>query len=107
MSFKLPFPYWSLNTNIKVFYEEETEDGVIDQLIYDGKCIMQERYKSILNENKQLVELTGKATFEGDIFKGKKIRGYVSFNNEKRTIYRGRRIRNPDNSIYSIELDLM
>lgn len=107
MSFTLPFPDWSLNNDIEVYYEEGTEDGISEELIFTGRCIIQERYKTTLNEQRQLVELTGKATLKGDIFEGKKIMGYVKFNNETRTIYRGRRIRNPDNSVYSIELDLM
>lgn len=107
MSFKLPFPDWSLNTDIEVYYEESTEDGLKEEKIFTGKCIMQERYRTTLNEQRQLVDLTGRAIFKGDIFEGRKIKGYVKLNNETRAIYRGRRIRNPDNSVYSIELDLM
>lgn len=104
---KLPFPVWTLVTPIKVYAEIPGEDGVTDELIFDGKCNFSEKSRTTLNEQRQVVELSGKAIFQGDIFNGGKIRGYIKFNDESRTIYRGRRIRNPDDSIFSTELDLM
>lgn len=104
---KLPFPDWCLVTPIKVFVEEETEDGVEEKLIFDGRCNYSEKTKTTLNEQRQVVELTGKVLLKGDIYPGKLIKGYVEINNEKRTIYRSRKLRNPDGSIYSTELELM
>ncbi|MFS8541623.1 MAG: hypothetical protein LOD89_05985 [Tissierellales bacterium] len=104
---KLPFPDWCLVTPIKVYAEEETEDGVEEKLIFDGKCNYSEKTKTTLNEQRQVVELTGKVLIKGDIYSEKPIKGYVEINNEKRTIYRSRKLRNPDGSIYSTELDLM
>ena len=104
---KLPFPDWCLVTPIKVYAEEETEDGVEEKLIFDGKCNYSEKTKTTLNEQRQVVELTGKVLLKGDIYPGKLIKGYVEINNKKRTIYRSRKLRNPDGSIYSTELDLM
>ena len=104
---KLPFPDWCLVTPIKVFVEEETEDGVEEKLIFDGRCNYSEKTKTTLNEQRQVVELTGKALFKGDIYPGQPIKGYVIVDGMKRTIYRSRKPRNPDGSIYSTELDLM
>ena len=104
---KLPFPDWVLVTPIKVYAEVPGEDGVEEVLIFDGKCNLSERSRTTLNEQRQVVELTGKALFKGDIYPGKPIKGYVVLDGIKKTIYRSRKPRNPDGSIYSTELDLM
>jgi len=104
---KLPFPDWCLVTPIKVYAEEETEDGVEEKLIFDGKCNYSEKTKTTLNEQRQVVELAGKVLLKGDIYPGKLIKGYVVIDAIKRTIYRSRKPRNPDGSIYSTELDLI
>ena len=104
---KLPFPDWCLVTPIKVYAEEETEDGVEEKLIFDGKCNYSEKTKTTLNEQRQVVELTGKVLLKGDIYPEKLIKGYVVIDGVKRTIFRSRKLRNPDGSIYSTELDLM
>ena len=104
---KLPFPDWCLVTPIKVYAEVAGEDGVADELIFDGLCNFSERSRTTLNEQRQVVELTGKALFKGDIYPGKQIKGYVELDGTKRTIYRSRKPRNPDGSIYSTELELM
>ena len=104
---KLPFPDWCLVTPIKVYAEEETEDGVDEKLIFDGKCNYSEKTKTTLNEQRQVVELTGKVLLKGDIYPGKLIKGYVVIDGVKRTIFRSRKLRNLDGSIYSTELDLM
>jgi len=104
---KLPFPDWCLVTPIKVYAEEPGEDGVTETLIFDGKCNFSEKSMTTLNEQRQVVELTGKVLLKGDIYPEKLIRGYVVIDGIKRTIYRSRKLRNPDGSIYSTELDLM
>lgn len=104
---KLPFPDWALVTPIKVYAEEETEDGVEEKLIFDGKCNYSEKTRTTLNEQRQVVELTGKVLLKGDIYPGKPIKGYVVIDGIKKTIYRSRKPRNPDGSIYSTELDLI
>ena len=104
---KLPFPDWALVTPIKVYAEVPGEDGVEEVLIFDGKCNLSERSRTTLNEQRQVVELTGKALFKGDIYPGKPIKGYVELDGIKKAIYRSRKPRNPDGSIYSTELDLM
>lgn len=104
---KLPFPEFSLVTPIKVYVEIDGEDGVEEKLIFDGKCNFSERSRTTLNEQRQVVELTGKAIFKGDIYPGKLIKGYVEVDGIKKTIHRSRKPRNPDGSIFSTELDLM
>lgn len=104
---KLPFPDWILVTPIKVYAEIDGEDGVSEDLIFDDKCNFSEKSRTALNEQKQVVNLSGKAIFKGDIYPGKLIKGYIVLDGVKRTIHRSRKPRNPDGSIYSTELDLM
>jgi len=107
---KLPFPDWCLVTPIKVCVEIPKEDGIQEKLIFNGKCNFSEKSRTTLNEHRQVVELTGKALFKGDIYPGKLIKGYVVIDgnkDNKRTIYRSRKLRNPDGTVYSTELDLM
>lgn len=104
---KLPFPDWCLVTSIEVWAEVSGEDGVTAVKIFDGKCNFSEKSKTTLNEQRQVVELSGKALFKGDIYPGQLIKGYIDLDGVKKTIYRSRKPRNPDGSIYSTELDLM
>lgn len=104
---RLPFPDWCLVTDIKVFVEVPGEDGVTEVKIFDGKCNFSEKSKTTLNEQRQVVELSGKALFKGDIYPGQLIKGYIDLGGVKKTIYRSRKPRNPDGSIFSTELDLM
>lgn len=104
---KLPFPDWCLVTPIEVWAEVNGEDGVSDELIFSGKCNFSEKSRTTLNEQRQIVELSGKALFKGDIYPGNLIKGFVKLGEIKKTIYRTRKPRNPDGSIFSTELDLM
>jgi len=104
---KLPFPDWALNTPIKVYAEIPGENGVYPKKIYDGKCIFSEKSRTVLNEHRQVVNLSGKAIFKGDIYPGRLIKGYIVLDGVKRTIYKSSKPRNPNGSIFSTELDLM
>ena len=104
---KLPFPDWVLATPIKVYAEIPGEDGITDELIFNGKCNLSEKSRTTLNEQRQVVTLSGKVIFKGDIYPGKLIKGYVDLDGVKKAIYRTSKPRNPDGSIYSTELDLM
>ncbi|MGJ0848642.1 hypothetical protein SAMN02745784_02992 [Tissierella praeacuta DSM 18095] len=110
---KLPFPDWLLVTPIKVITEIPGEDGVEEHEIFNGKCNFNEKSKTVINAERQLVTLSGSCIFKGDIYPNKPIKGYVTLLDseekeaESRQIYNYRKIRNPDGSIYSTELDLM
>lgn len=110
---KLPFPEWLLVTSIKVVVEIPGEDGVEEQEIFKGKCNFDEKSKTVMNAERQLITLSGSCIFKGDIYPNKPISGYITLLDsedkeiESRQIYNYRKIRNPDGSIYSTELDLM
>lgn len=104
---KLPFPKWILVTPIKVYQTEMDEDGEpVEELIFDGLCCFDEKIKHVMDAERRLVRLSGKAIIEGDILPGKLIEGYVMLGSEKRTIFRSARPRNPDGSVFSTELEL-
>lgn len=104
---KLPFPRWAMVTPIEVFDYVEGEDGWEDKLIYSGLCCVSEKAREVLTAERELVRLSGKVLFEGDIYPGGEInRGYVVLDGKCRGIYRVHRARNPDGSIFSTEVEL-
>lgn len=104
---KLPFPKWLLNTDIEVYYEGTNEDGdYVEENIYSGKCIYTDKSKQIMDANRQLITLSGKAVIKGSIYSNP-IEGYVIVNGIKKKIYSTERPLNPDGSIFSTELNLV
>lgn len=107
MSSPLPFPDFLLNTPVKIVQSEINEDGETQKtILYDGLSIYDEKSKPVLDEQRRLVTLTGKIIIKGDIYPGKLIEGYAEVGESKKTIYRAARIRNPDGSVFSTELEL-
>ena len=107
MSAKLPFPDFLLNTPVKIVQSEINEDGETTKtVLYDGMSIYDEKSKPVLDEQRRLVTLTGKIIIKGDIHPGQLIEGYAEIGPDKKTIYRAARIRNPDGTVFSTELEL-
>mgnify|MGYP001125760475 CR=1 FL=1 len=104
---KFPFPDWILVTPVKIFQETIGENGISEELIFDGKCCYDEKTKQVLDAERRLVTLAGKVILKGDIYPEQLIEGYVLFGeNIKKTIFRAARPRNPDGSVFSTELEL-
>ena len=104
---KLPFPKWILNTPVKVFKTEMSEDGEpVETVMFDGFASYDEKQRQIMNAERQLVLLSGKVIIEGDILPGKLIEGVVKIGGIEKKIYGAQRPRNPDGSVFSTELDL-
>ncbi|BFH66008.1 hypothetical protein J27TS7_08530 [Paenibacillus dendritiformis] len=104
---RFPFPWWNQVTPVKVYQTELSEDGEpVEELIYDGKCFYDEKSRQALNAERQLVLLSGLVIIEGDIRPGKTIEGFVEIGTEQKNIFRTRRPRNPDGSVFSTELEL-
>lgn len=107
MGLKLPFPTWLANTPIEVWYEGINSDGDYEEKkIFDGKCIYTDKSRQVLNAERQLILLSGKAVIEGSIYDGP-FEGYVIVSGVKKKIYSTERPLNPDGSIFSTELSLM
>lgn len=107
MGLKLPFPDFLANTSIEAFQMGTNTDGEYEEVkIYEGKCIYTDKSKQVLNSEKQLVTLSGRATIKGDINPVKVIEGYVIVNGAKKNIYNTERPLNPDGSVFSTEVIL-
>jgi hypothetical protein len=106
MGLKLPFPKWLANTDIKVYSTVLGEDGEEETLLFEGKCIYTDKTKQVLNAERQLITLSGKAVIEGDIKPGEVIEGFIEVNNIKKKIYGAERPLNPDGTVFSTELNL-
>ncbi len=104
---KLPFPDWILVAPVKVYQETQGENGIEEQLIFDGKCCYDDKTKQVLDAERRLVTLAGKVILKGDIYPDKLIEGYVMIGDTKKTIFRTARPKNPDGSVFSTELELI
>lgn len=104
MGLKLPFPDFLANTDIKVFSTELNENGGYDKTpLYDGKCIYTDKIRQVMNANRQLVTLTGKAVINGDVSIKQ---GYLLKGEDKKSIYSIEKPQNPDGSVFSTEINL-
>lgn len=106
MGFKLPFPKWLANTPIEVWLEGTNTDGDYEEkIIFEGKCIYTDKAKQVLNAERQLILLSGKAVIEGSIYDSP-FEGYVKVNGIKKKIYSIERPLNLDGTVFSTELSL-
>lgn len=106
MGMKFPFPRFQAKTDIKVYSTVMGEDGDEETLLYTGKCIYTDKTRQVMNAERQLITLSGKAVIEGDINPGKLIQGYIEVNKAKKKIYGAERPLNPDGTVFSTELNL-
>ncbi len=108
MKGKLPFPKWILNTPVKVYKTELSEDGEpVESVLFDGLAFYESKSRQVLDAERRLVTLTGKVIIEGDINPGKPIEGIVKVEGQERIIFQAIRPKNPDGTVFSTELELM
>lgn len=105
---RFPFPKWNQVTPVKVYLTELSEDGEpVEELLHDDKCFYDERSRQVMTAERQLVLLSGLIIIEGDIAPDRSsFEGYVIVSGERKNIYRVKRPRNPDGSVFSTELEL-
>lgn len=104
---KFPFPSWNQVTPVKVYQTDLSEDGEpVEELLFDGLCFYDEKSRQVLDAERRLVLLSGLIVIEGDIRPGQTIEGFVLIGEEQKNIFRTRRPRNPDGSVFSTELEL-
>ena len=97
-------PSIMMNTDIEIIQEIDGEDGVTEVLVYKGKCYYEEAIRRVLDENRQVVELSGLAIVYTNLVFNK---AFIRIDGKTRTIYRTSRPRNPDGSVYSTEMELI
>jgi len=104
---RFPFPSWSQVTPVEVYQTELNRYGEPEEtLIFEGKCFYDEKSRQVMTAERQLVTLSGLIIIEGDINPDKTIEGFVIVGNERKVIFRAKRPRNPDGSVFSTELEL-
>lgn len=99
-------------TDVHVELEREGVDNngdAYDSVMIDTKCNYQDSAKTVLTAEKRLIQLSGVALFPGDIAPELPTisSGTLTVNKEQRTIFRGRKHRNPDGTVNYSELDVM
>ena len=101
-----PIPKAYLNTDITVIKLVNGEDGTTESEMFKGKCVFDEKSRTKVTADRQIITLNGLAIIQGDINQGEDIKGYVHVNSVKRHIESFKRIRNLDGTVHHVELDL-
>lgn len=80
-----------------------------EMVIRDGKCNYQDRGRTVLTADKQVIKLTGIALFPGDIAPELPAitSGSITVFGNKRRIYEGVKARNPDGTVNYTEIRVM
>lgn len=96
-------------TDIKLELEQEGRNQYGEPFApvqYEGKCNYQDSAKRILTDKKDLVEITGKALFPGDICPELPVisSGTATVFGVERRIIRGTKARNPDQTVNYTEV---
>lgn len=93
-----------------VLFGEDIGDNGEPIIVLDTnkKCNYQDSAKQVVTPEKHLIQLSGTALFNGDIAPKLAIisSGYVEIFGQKRSIYKGTKARNPDNTVNYTRLDL-
>jgi hypothetical protein len=76
---------------------------------YSGKCNYQDKARTVLTEEKKLVEITGAALFPGDICPDLPVisGGSAEIFGMKRRVLQGTKARNPDGTVNYTEVLLI
>ncbi len=96
---------------VVVLYSEGlTEDGA-PEIAFEGflSCNWQDSGKTVLTAEQKRVQAEGVALFNGDICPDLAVisGGYVEVFGARRTVVKGRKVRNPDGTVNYTELDVM
>lgn len=80
-----------------------------DSVEYEGLCNYQDKARKILTEQKELIEITGAALFDGDILPELPVitAGEAYIFGAQRRIQSGQKHRNPDGSVNYTEVLLI
>lgn len=95
---------------LQIDKEGVTEEGeTFAPVQYEGKCNYQDSAKTVLTAEKKLVEITGKALFQGDICPELPVisGGKAKVFDVERRILQGTKNRNPDGTVNFTEVLLV
>ena len=95
---------------LTVYADEPDENGApVIAATFEGRCNYQDSARHVYTADKQSVQLSGKALFNGDIFPELAViaDGQAEIFGETRKIFRGTKARNPDGSVNYTEIQLM
>mgnify|MGYP000755805297 CR=1 FL=1 len=99
-------------TKIRVELDQEGTGNYgapLEPVIFEGKCNYQDCSKTILTDEKKVIQLTGVALFPGDIapelptLSG----GFAIVNGVRRRIQQGMKAKNPDGTVNYCKLELI
>ena len=78
-------------------------------VIFEGTCNYQDSAKTVLTDEKKLVQISGAALFRGDIAPELPVisGGMARVNGVERQILRGMKARNPDGTVNYCKLELI
>lgn len=98
-------------TEIKLELEKEGRNRYGEPFApvqYEGKCNYQDSATRVLTDQKDLVQITGKALFPGDICPDLPVisSGKAEIFEEKRLVVKGTKARNPDGTVNFTEVML-
>lgn len=96
--------------SVTVFREGISEDGEpLTAIKLDLMCNYQDKAKTVITADKQLVQLTAQAYFIGDIAPDLPTisNGEIEVCGVKRQIFQGEKARNPDGTVNYTRLDLI
>lgn len=96
--------------HVVLYSEDVSEDGEpVISFEDDLKCNYQDSAKRVLNDQQVIIQLTGKAYFNGDIAPDLSAisGGYVTVFGETRKIYQGSKCRNLDGTVNYTLLEMM
>ena len=105
----VPPAFCKTDIDVTIYGEGITEEGApIEYPLGKLKCNYQDGAKKVLTDEKQIVEITGKAYFDGDICPDAAIisSGQIEIFGVKRDIVQGTKARNPDGSVNYTVLEL-
>jgi hypothetical protein len=100
-------PSWLCRTPIHLYIESEqlNEDGapeIVD--LGEMQCNYQDGGKALYTIDKKVIQITGRAYFDGEIYSGSITGGYAEIFGERRHIHRGFKRRNPDGTVNHTEV---
>lgn len=112
MKYPCLVPKSMCKTDIVVEIEQEglnVYGEPLENIIWTGKCNYQDSAKTVLTAEKKLIQLSGCALIPEDIAPDIPAitKGTITVFGKKRSIYKGTKARNPDETVNYVRLDVM